>query len=226
MQNQESTNFVYAGFFVRLAAFFVDILLVGIVLLAVKTPLWIISIFQPDNILQRPLIFRFSAADILIYVIGAAYFIIMTYLSGATLGKKLFHLKVIQAGADRLTLINVVYRETIGRYLSTVILWIGYFLIGADAEKKALHDILCDTRVIYDFPGSGQKNKTDVRPRELVVPVEDSGYQQLSLELTESLEIPETLDAPEISETSDAPEIPVSPEEKKYPAADYGLKKE
>ena len=46
-------------------------------------------------------------------------------------------------------LFDVVYRETIGKFLSGVIMNIGYIIAGIDSEKRALHDILCDTRVIY-----------------------------------------------------------------------------
>ena len=45
--------------------------------------------------------------------------------------------------------IDIVYRETVGKFLSGIFLSIGYILVGLDNEKRALHDILCDTRVIY-----------------------------------------------------------------------------
>ena len=39
-----------------------------------------------------------------------------------------------------------------GRYfakmLSAIILFIGYIMAGFDAEKRALHDMICDTRVV------------------------------------------------------------------------------
>jgi uncharacterized RDD family membrane protein YckC len=40
----------------------------------------------------------------------------------------------------------------VGRYfaqgLSAMLLYIGYIMAGFDSEKRALHDYLCDTRVI------------------------------------------------------------------------------
>ncbi len=151
MQNQDNTNLIYGGFFVRLAAYFIDILLMGTLLLVIKVPFWIATIVNSNNLLQKPFLFHFSATDIFFYLLGVLYFVLMTYLSGATIGKKLLRLRVIATDQTKLTLFNVIYRETIGRYLSTVILWIGYFLVGVDKEKKGLHDILCDTRVVYDF---------------------------------------------------------------------------
>jgi uncharacterized RDD family membrane protein YckC len=39
-----------------------------------------------------------------------------------------------------------------GRYfakiLSAIILGIGYIMVGFDSEKRGLHDMICDTRVI------------------------------------------------------------------------------
>ena len=44
---------------------------------------------------------------------------------------------------------TVVYRETIGRFLCSLSVGIGYIMAGVDKEKRGLHDFLCDTRVIY-----------------------------------------------------------------------------
>ena len=42
----------------------------------------------------------------------------------------------------------VLYRETVGRYLSRI-LYAGYFLVAVDSEKRGLHDRICDTAVVY-----------------------------------------------------------------------------
>ena len=63
-----------------------------------------------------------------------------------------FNLRVVPAetkDGEKLRLFDVVYRETIGKFLSGVIMNIGYIIAGIDSVKRALHDILCDTRVIY-----------------------------------------------------------------------------
>ena len=100
----------------------------------------------------------------------------MTYLTGATVGKRLFNLKVISVGSDKLSLWNVIYRETLGRYLSSIFL-IGYIIIGVDKDKKALHDILCDTRVIYSCKVKieyyGQTPVYMAPPMPIVPPMQD-----------------------------------------------------
>lgn len=150
MQNHDDQNVtIYAGFFVRLAAYLIDSLVVGAALLFFRIPMWVIYFMDSNNIFVKPVLFVFGPCDILLYLLGALYFILMTYYAGATLGKKALNIKVISADEDKLTLITVIYRETIGKYLSGVIMCIGYILIGVDKEKRALHDTLCDTRVIY-----------------------------------------------------------------------------
>ena len=121
MQNN-TENQVYAGFFVRLAAYIIDWIIVGCVLLVVKFPLWIATVASPDNFIVKDFIFSYSVKDIVLYLLVVLYF---------------------------MTLFEVAYRETVGRFLSKIIIFIGYFMIGPDREKRALHDRLADTRVVY-----------------------------------------------------------------------------
>ena len=64
----------------------------------------------------------------------------------------------------------MIYRETVGRYFSDVTFGLGYLTVLFNDEKKAIHDMLCDTRVV-----EVKKKKTvPVRPvvkQEVPVPV-------------------------------------------------------
>lgn len=148
MPTVQSDSRAYAGFFVRMFAFFIDCSLFLLVSGTIRFPYWIFTLVNGKTALTSPLIFSFSAWDIIIYLASAAYFIILTYCTGTTVGKRLMGLRVVSADGNRLTFWNVLYRETIGRYLSTILM-LGYLMIGISSEKKALHDLLCDTRVIY-----------------------------------------------------------------------------
>jgi uncharacterized RDD family membrane protein YckC len=68
---------------------------------------------------------------------------------GATLGKMACGLRVINADGT----LKISIGKAIGRYfaemLSGVILGIGYLMVAFDSEKRALHDHICKTRVIY-----------------------------------------------------------------------------
>ena len=129
MQNN-TENQVYAGFFVRLAAYIIDWIIVGCVLLVVKFPLWIATVASPDNFIVKDFIFSYSVKDIVLYLLGVLYFILLTYFKGATLGKRAMRLRVVSSEQRKMTLFEVAYRETVGRFLSKIIIFIGYFMIG------------------------------------------------------------------------------------------------
>ena len=139
----------YAGFWVRLAAYCLDLGIVWIGLLFVNLAVGIASMAAGD-VFRTQILFRYTLKDILLYVLQAAYFILLTYYTGTTLGKRLMNLRVVNAdGRERLDFINVVYRETVGRFLCGLSIGIGYIMAGVDREKRGLHDMLCDTRVVY-----------------------------------------------------------------------------
>jgi uncharacterized RDD family membrane protein YckC len=65
----------------------------------------------------------------------------------ATPGKMALGVKVLRPDGTK-----VGFGRAAGRYfakmLSAIILYIGYIMAGFDSEKRALHDMICDTRVI------------------------------------------------------------------------------
>ena len=163
MLKQNKEDIVYAGFFVRLSAYIIDCIIVGIALLIIRIPKFIIYMMNPDIFFVKPILFKFSIFDIVIYLLGLTYFVLMTYYCGATLGKKLFKLKVCKTTDEKLSLFTVIYRESIGRYLSALILFIGYIMIGVDSKKRGLHDILSDTLVVYNIEPIYVSNNEDIK---------------------------------------------------------------
>ena len=140
----------YAGFLPRLVAFAIDNLLISIALLFVKMPLGIATLISGASILTKPILFEFSTLDIVFYLLGVLYFVVATYNTGTTFGKWLLKLKVVSSNNTKPSFLDLLYRETIGRYLSSII-FIGYIIIPFDSEKRGLHDHLCNTRVVYNL---------------------------------------------------------------------------
>lgn len=150
MQNSYSSRDTeYAGFWVRLAAYVIDSIIVFFGLLFVRLFLSGIMSVLSDTWIGGNILFHYTLKDILLYGFQVLYFILCTYLTGTTLGKRAMNLRVVSADGQKLTILNVVYRETIGRFLCSISVGIGYIIAGVDREKRGLHDILCDTRVIY-----------------------------------------------------------------------------
>ena len=140
----------YAGFWVRLAAYAIDSVIVFFGLLVVRLFLAGVLSVLSGTWLGGNILFHYTLKDILLYVFQVLYFILCTWLTGTTLGKRAMNLRVISAcPGEPLGLLDVVYRETIGRFLCSLSVGIGYIMAGVDKEKRGLHDFLCDTRVIY-----------------------------------------------------------------------------
>lgn len=148
--NNQQTEYEYAGFWVRWAAYMIDSVIVFCALLVVRLFFAGISAIIEGTFLERGILFQYTLKDIVLYLFQVMYFILCTYMTGTTLGKRALNLRVIRAdGEERPELMDVIYRETIGRFLCSLSVWIGYLLVGFDKEKRGLHDMLCDTRVIY-----------------------------------------------------------------------------
>ena len=140
---------VYAGFFIRLAAFLIDMLLVSVVLSVIKFGVWCLELSIGDSVLFESVLFKYNIFDILYYVLTSAYFVVSTYCCGATVGKYLMKIKVVSTDGEKLSFLTVLIRETIGRYLSEIIICIGYIIAGLDNRKQGLHDKISDTCVVY-----------------------------------------------------------------------------
>lgn len=161
--NQASTNYTGgepvtiekpvkqpAGFFIRLAAYLIDMLLAGGIIAMIKIPLWFVKLLAADSVVFRNILFDYDIFDIMNFCLLSAYFIIMTYTCGRTVGKMLMKIRVVSVNSKELTFGQVFFREVIGKYLSGI-LYLGYILVGIDGQKRGIHDILADTRVVYDL---------------------------------------------------------------------------
>lgn len=193
-------NVCYAGFAVRFFAWLVDMAVMLVPLTILHALRLTLALSNPAGFLSRAVFFRYSLLDIALYLLPTAYFIAMTWSYGATLGKMLLKLEVVSAERERLTLWQMVLREVFGRYLSVTLLFIGYLMMVPDREKRALHDRIADTRVIYAHnrqaaPGkrpANAKPSTPVEPPATPAPVTLSKPLEASAPVEKPLPIEET----------------------------------
>lgn len=153
MQNnysRDNQTVVFAGFFVRMAAHLIDMLIVGVLLLFARIPLAAASIISSSDFMEHGILFAYSLKDIYLYIAGALYYVLLTYCTGTTLGKRLMNLRVVAADGRKLSFLDIVYRETVGRFLCSFFFGVGYIMAGIDGQKRGLHDMICDTRVVYE----------------------------------------------------------------------------
>lgn len=139
-------GFRYAGFWVRFGAKFLD----GLILWVLALPITLIfgiksatpGVRWQDFVAQQAVVFGLGM------VIRAVYNVFFVAHFGATPGKMACKLKVIRADGSQ-----VGYGLASGRFFAELLnmftLSIGYIIAAFDPEKRALHDRICGTRVIY-----------------------------------------------------------------------------
>jgi len=137
----------YAGFWTRFAAYFLDIL----ILMAVNFSIGLIaglSMAQAAGVQPKGAIVFQLVLFAINMSIGISYEVILIGKYGATLGKMACKIKVVTADGGRVT-----YLRAFGRYfakmLSSFTCLIGFIIAGFDEQKRALHDHICNTRVVF-----------------------------------------------------------------------------
>lgn len=137
---------VYAGFWIRFLAFFIDAIALWIVNFAITSITG--TRFAMSN--PRDLSFVLSTMGLSFAISAAlslAYHSFFLVHFGATPGKMALKLKVITPDGG-----GISWGRAIGRYfaqfLSGLTMMIGYIMAGFDSEKRALHDYIAGTRVI------------------------------------------------------------------------------
>lgn len=133
----------YAGFGPRLAAKVLD----GIILWVVNIGLSVVIGMATGGGGSEPNIPMLIMSIVVSLVLNIGYGVFFIGKFGATPGKMACKLKVVRADGTPLG-----YGRAFGRMfaeiLSGMICYIGYIMAHYDEEKRALHDRICDTRVI------------------------------------------------------------------------------
>src|SRR5690625_2455104 len=139
------TTYRYAGFWMRFWAYLFDVIIV----------------FSINGILLSPLKFLnegvqfeigfWTVNGILAGAIYYIYFLLMTKFFQQTLGKMILGLKVIKENEGTLLWSDLLFREVVGRFIYNVlsILKLLYIVVAFSPEKKGIHDMIGNTRVIH-----------------------------------------------------------------------------
>jgi uncharacterized RDD family membrane protein YckC len=100
--------------------------------------------------------FSFLTFFVVFFLGGGCYEILMLKYRSGTLGKIACGLKVVRSDGRSLSwgvcfgrffMWNVVTSGI--PYINSVLMLVSAIMLGVDDEKRALHDRVCDTRVIY-----------------------------------------------------------------------------
>jgi uncharacterized RDD family membrane protein YckC len=135
----------YAGFWIRVGAWFIDYIIIAIASAIIYVPLTFMGVSSFDEPAAFAIIQLIST--VFNFIIPAIYDSWFVGKFAATPGKMACKLKVVMAEGDRVSYARAIGRH-FAKYISGLILCIGYIMIGFDEQKRALHDRICDTRVI------------------------------------------------------------------------------
>jgi uncharacterized RDD family membrane protein YckC len=133
----------YAGFWIRLVAAIID----GIVLcvpyfffiaLLSGEAFGKVSILNPLGVI----IF------LLLVLVIIAYAPFMLSKFGATLGKMILGLRVVDANGQKIGLGKALLREIIGKWISNLVFSLGFIWVAFDEKKQGWHDKIAGTYVV------------------------------------------------------------------------------
>jgi uncharacterized RDD family membrane protein YckC len=138
-----AATFTYAGFWIRFVAALLDWVILFVAGMVVQLPF--ARMLQSRSIEVE--LMALGAVYLIDMAIGATYEGLFVSRYGATPGKMALDLKVVRPDGGPISLGRAVGRY-FAKIVSGIVLAIGYIMAGFDSQKRALHDMMCDTRVI------------------------------------------------------------------------------
>ncbi len=139
----------YAGFWVRFAAKFIDGIVLWILLMPFSMLFTSTVNFDPNNPeAVSSAMTGIGVMYLIQIIIPAAFTCFFLGRFQATPGKMALGLIVVSPERGQISYLRGLGRH-FAEWISSLILAIGYIMAGFDDEKRALHDRICSTRVIY-----------------------------------------------------------------------------
>ena len=149
--------FRYAGFWIRFVAVLIDGIIVGVVNWTIQAlllggmvaPMAIRPNARPEEAFAAMgAVFGAIGMGLLVGIaLSSCYEAFFISRMGATPGKMVFGLKVVRPNGAPLTL-GRAFGRYFAKMLSSMTLTIGYIIAAFDAQKRSLHDMIADTRVV------------------------------------------------------------------------------
>ncbi|MBK9634111.1 MAG: RDD family protein [Bacteroidetes bacterium] len=131
IDDQGFKNVSYAGFWERFVAALID----GLILFVVTFALGLVLKSEYLKL----------GVNVIIQLLYFTYF--ESSLKQATIGKQLMNMKVVDKNGGRLTPATALIRY-LSKFISGIILLIGYIMAAFDARKQSLHDKIAGTFVV------------------------------------------------------------------------------
>jgi uncharacterized RDD family membrane protein YckC len=144
---------VFAGFWPRALARIIDTIILYVLNLAFMVPFMFVTtaLSSQGNEFGALFCLAFVLLWMLQLGVTGGYEIWFLRRRGATPGKMALRLKVVRSDGSPLSWGRATGRF-FGNMLTGMTMFVGYVIAAFDSEKRALHDMICDTRVIVRRP--------------------------------------------------------------------------
>lgn len=133
-----------AGFWLRCAGWGIDTLIVTTIQLSVGAVLGIVA----GQLSEGGELVRMLLSTLLNALIAIAYYVTFTGYAGQTPGKMALRMQVIRTDGRAMSYGTAAMREVLGKFVSGILLGIGYLMVAFDANKQGLHDKIAGTYVV------------------------------------------------------------------------------
>ena len=129
--DQDSQDVEYMGFWIRLPALLIDVILLVIVGLVIRFALG-----------------ESTLTSVVSLAFNLGYAVILTAWRGQTVGKMALGIQVVDRDGNIPGIGAVLLREIVGKFLSGIALGLGYLWVAWDREKRGWHDHIAGTYVV------------------------------------------------------------------------------
>jgi uncharacterized RDD family membrane protein YckC len=148
----------YGGFWIRVAAYLIDGLLVGVV----TVPIFLLTIFPSvASVIHQAESNQEPGPEVMAALIGSVGFFALLAFCGhwlyealltssswqGTIGKRILRLKVTDDGGNRIGFGRSTARF-FAKILSGWIMYVGFIMVAFMERKRGLHDVICGTQVL------------------------------------------------------------------------------
>lgn len=133
----------YAGFWIRVVAYIIDAIILGIIGAIIYTALGV-NVGDP-NVMSSG---NYQGAQGINLVISIAYFAGLWSFMGGTLGQRIFGMRVVDANTGQPIGIGKALLRYVGLFISFLVCFIGVIWVAFDARKQGWADKIAGTLVV------------------------------------------------------------------------------
>lgn len=130
----------FAGFWIRLAAYLLDALVVDLVIFLVALA---VALVAGPRQAPSP-----GVVEAVALLVGIAYFVVLWSTRGATVGMQSLGLRLVDAETGQRPTVGQALLRLVGYWVSGFVLGLGFLWIAFDRRKQGWHDKIASTYVL------------------------------------------------------------------------------